>query len=295
MTSAPASSRQGAPRTLRRQFVTPEGIDLEFELGDASQRAGAFLIDLAIIIGILLAFSFLIGLLGVFGDFELWSPALLIVWLLGFFILRNFYFTIFELSAKAATPGKRIMGLRVASRQGGSLQAQSVLVRNAMRELEFFIPFGILLMGSSSDQLDGGMQLLSLMWALIFTFFPLFNPDRLRPGDLVGGTWVVRVPKQDLLPDLANQADATGPLYHFTPEQLGAYGIKELQVLETVLRSHNLDTMQAVAQRICAKINMPYRWDMSDERFLTAYYLALRGSLESGLLMGQRRQDKFDR
>ena len=30
-----------------------------------------------------------------------------IIWLLGFFLLRNFYFTLFEMRARAATPGKR--------------------------------------------------------------------------------------------------------------------------------------------------------------------------------------------
>ena len=29
------------------------------------------------------------------------------VWLLGIFLLRNFYFVVFELGPRAATPGKR--------------------------------------------------------------------------------------------------------------------------------------------------------------------------------------------
>ena len=37
-----------------RAFVTPEGVDLRLNIGDAGQRAGAFLLDAAIIIGVLL-------------------------------------------------------------------------------------------------------------------------------------------------------------------------------------------------------------------------------------------------
>ncbi|HBF81906.1 MAG TPA: RDD family protein, partial [Streptomyces sp.] len=68
-----------------------------------------------------------------------------VIWLLVFFVLRNFYFTGFELSAAAATPGKRVMGLRVASRDGGRLKAESVFARNALRELEVFLPLSLLI------------------------------------------------------------------------------------------------------------------------------------------------------
>jgi len=33
-------------RNLKRTFVTPEGVDLQLELGSAGSRAGAFIIDL---------------------------------------------------------------------------------------------------------------------------------------------------------------------------------------------------------------------------------------------------------
>lgn len=283
------------PKGMRRSFVTPEGVDLQLEIGDASQRAGAFLIDFAIIIAVLIGMSILLLLAGMgsheFGGIE-WVG---IVWLLIAFVLRSFYFTFFELSAKAATPGKRLMGLRVAARHGGRLEAQAVLVRNAMRELEVFIPISIMASGYSTDTLDAWAYVLTFIWAGIFTFFPLFNKDRLRIGDLVGGTWVVRAPKQALLRDMAQDGARMAQKYSFTDAQLAAYGIKELQVLEQVLRSDDTDTLRSVAQRISAKIGVRYRWDQSDAEFLNAYYLALRGTLESKLLMGQRRADKFDR
>ncbi|HBQ48242.1 MAG TPA: RDD family protein, partial [Hyphomonas atlantica] len=47
-----------------------------------------------------------------------------------YFFVRNFYYIFFELGAKAATPGKRALGIRVTSRSGGRLTANSVLARN---------------------------------------------------------------------------------------------------------------------------------------------------------------------
>ena len=103
-----------------RSLVTPEGVDLHLELGDAGARAAAFLIDAAIIVGSLIAVTIVILLMAA----ALQGSALEILgilWLFVFFGLRNAYFIAFELRAGAATPGKRALGLRVASRDGGPL------------------------------------------------------------------------------------------------------------------------------------------------------------------------------
>lgn len=280
-----------------RAFVTPEGVDLRLNIGDAGQRAAAFLLDASIIIGILVGFTLVATLLGIgagaaggLRGLEVMG----IIWLLGFFLLRNFYFTAFELSAAAATPGKRAMGLRVASRDGGRLKAESVFVRNAMRELEVFMPLMFLFADTGEGGVESWMYLLGFSWAAIFVFFPLFNKDRLRIGDLVGGTWVVRTPKRKLSRDMADDGAGRVAAYNFTPVQVDAYGAKELHVLETVLRQENRETMRAVAERIAAKIDWTPRPQDNDRDFLSAYYAALRGRLEQRLLMGKRRRDKHD-
>ena len=173
-------------------------------------------------------------------------------------------------------------------------KAQAVLSRNAMRELEVFVPLSVILTQAGGEGGEGWIYLLSFIWVAIFVFFPLFNKDRLRPGDLVGGTWVVRTPKQSLLRDIAEDSAQKTSDYVFTQEQLDAYGVKELQILETVLRTRDDDTMRSVSERICAKIGMAYRWDRSDYDFLSAYYTGLRNRLENSLMMGKRRADKHD-
>ncbi len=98
-------------------------------------------------------------------------------------------------------------------------------------------------------------------------------------------------PKRVLGADLA--AAAPPVAITFTREALDAYGIRELSVLEEVLRHKDVLTMKAVAERIRAKIGSA---DTLPEReFLAAYYTALRGRLEQRLLFGRRKRDKFDR
>src|SRR5215470_14692741 len=114
---APVSTRR--PDRRERSLITPEGVDLRLELADAAQRAGAFLLDAIFIVLTLIAITILAAVTGLssagiagLSGFEVVA----IIWLLTFFFLRNFYFIAFELGPRAATPGKRIHGLRVASR-----------------------------------------------------------------------------------------------------------------------------------------------------------------------------------
>jgi uncharacterized RDD family membrane protein YckC len=292
VTSLPQEAGDNA--RLVRRFITPEGVDLQLVLGSASERAAAFVLDIVIMVVSLMIFTIVVLVVAAAAGIENAEPWG-IIWLLGFFVLRSGYFIVFELSPRAATPGKRAIGLRVVARDGGRLTGEAVFVRNAMREIEVFLPLTFLAASNvAGDPVQGWMNLLGLIWTGAFLLFPLFNRDRLRVGDFVAGTWVVRTPRRRLTLDLAGAAaDATGR-FAFTREQLGAYGVKELQVLEQVLRARDRRTMAAVAERIRGRIRWP-RGDESDAAFLTAYYAALRGRLEHRLLFGHRRRDKFDK
>jgi hypothetical protein len=164
-----------------------------------------------------------------------------------------------------------------------------------MRELEVFLPASFLFAGA--QDINGWTVLFGVVWSGIFLLFPLFNRDRLRVGDLIAGTWVVKSPKAKLLPDLAA---ATPHLFGdparlgFSPVQLQAYGVKELHVLEDVIRGRDAKTMAAVAMRIRKKIDWTGAPGERDADFLAAYYAGLRGRLEHRLLFGHRRKDKFD-
>jgi len=209
------------------------------------------------------------------------------------FVVRNFYFIAFEIGRRAATPGKRALGLRVASRGGGRLSADAVFARNFMREIEVFLPLQLLLMSAAG--VSGTVALLGLIWCLSFMLLPLFNRDKLRAGDIIAGTWVIHAPKAELLGDIASttQIEAAGE-FVFTPAQLDAYGIHELHVLENVLRGGGVDVKKSVTERIQKKIGWEPEPGESQRHFLESYYAALRDHLERKMLFGKRKADKFD-
>ena len=280
-------SRPKGPKSFRRSFVTPEGVDLKLELAGAGARAGAFMIDAMLMLVILIAVTIVIGFM-VIGGVK--SELLSITWLIGFFFLRNGWFTLFEMGGRGATPGKRLMGLRVVARDGARLTGGAVIARNAMREIEVFLPLSFLAQQTAAGTADTFLTIFSLLWSGIFLFFPLFNRDRLRIGDLMAGTWVVQTSKAKLGDSLV-AASVERPRRTFSEAALDLYGIYELQALEDVLRVNRGDSVAAVAATIRAKAGIAD--DGDDLGFLSDYYAALCVRLERNMMLGRRRESKY--
>jgi uncharacterized RDD family membrane protein YckC len=280
-------NKASGPASMRRSFVTPEGVDLQLELGTAGARAGAFLLDGLMIVAILIVMTIALAFLALASKAE-W---ILILWLLGFFVLRNGWFSLFEMGGRGATPGKRLMGLRVVARDGARLTGGAVIARNAMREIEVFLPLSFLVQQTAEGTADALLVIFALVWSGIFLFFPLFNRDRLRIGDLIAGTWVVRTVGARLGADLVHGIER--PRRTFTEAALNLYGVYELQTLEDVLRAGQDEAIATVARAIRDKAGID-EWG-NDREFLSDYYAALCARLESGLLVGRRRENKFEK
>lgn len=282
--------------TLR--IETPEGVVVNLVRGSAADRAVAFVIDMGILLTAIIAMMMVSASLG-----SLWVLAFFVSLT---FLLRIFYFVAFEAGRRGATLGKRLMKLRVVRADGGQLTIDAVLTRNFTRELEIFLPLTFLFahehfwVGHS-----GWVKGIASLWILLIPTMPIWSRARVRLGDLVGGTRVVRAPQALLLADMARRrqpvaGSAVAPATEltFTAAQLGIYGIYELQVLEDVLRKKSQpggkEAMAAVAARIKTKI----RWSdavhgkSEDQTFLEQFYAAQRKHLEQQLLFGKRKERK---
>ena len=280
--------------TALRSVLTPEGVPIEVELADHGARAGALLIDLSIIIGTLVVVGLVLALTAM-----VWGTVAIALLSIVSFLLRCPFFMYFELRWRGQTPGKRVFKLRVVDRRGGALSPRAVAARNVTREVEVFMPATLLLVRPAAEDLSGMDNLLviaALVWLAIFVLMPLFTRDRLRVGDMVAGTWVVRSEPVSLLRDLTTALPSQR--YRFTRAQLDVYGIAELQVLERLLRQPDtqatLDTKKDVLERILDKIAWPDRESLDRESFLNDYYTALRAHLEQRALFGDRRADKHE-
>ena len=294
--AAPALRPDLAKR--HRELITPEGLALPLTIASRGARAGALLLDLALIFTVLIVLSIVLGLveLGVLNaDLETASPAVelvLVLLMLVMFLSRFGYFLFFELGPRGATPGKRALGIRVAARGGGRLTAEAVIARNLMRDVEVFIPTIFLL--SSIGSAMGVTGWAAAIWLAVFVLFPFFNKDNLRAGDLVAGTWVVEAEHRKLPQAMSvREEEAPAQSYRFGEAELSVYGEHELQVLESVLRQNNPEAMRQVLEAICRKLG--WQAGSGDDRvFLEAFYAALRARLEGDMRFGKRKKDKFD-
>lgn len=275
-------------------IIGPEGTWLRFPLAGVLERVTAFSTDLAFLVvtsGLVLC--------GLGASLSVGSSFLVALGLVLFFAVRHGYFLFFETLFQGATPGKRILGLRVVSRDGGRLRLEAIIARNLMRDLELFVPMVVLMAPESVvGPAPWWMRIASGLWALVICGLPLYTRDRSRAGDLVGGTVVVAIPRVPLIRDESVSAVSAGIL--FQREELGVYGELELETLAALLRSFDegratVDDMRLVAQTIQRRIGFggsePTRVPL---QFLRSFYAAQRAELERRLVLGRRKSSKLD-
>jgi len=143
----------------RRLVETPEGVDLYLIPAGPAARAQAWLLDTGIRLLILLGVGSVMALLGATGSG---------LYLLVLFSISWFYFPVFERLAAGATPGKRILKLKVVHDDGTPIGWSASIIRNLLRGLDS-LPVGY------------ACGLVSMLLARDFR----------RLGDLAAGTIVV--------------------------------------------------------------------------------------------------------
>ncbi len=147
-----------------------EGIEIRLRMAGPMLRASAYLIDL-VIRSIILAIG-AIGLLfaGIAIGLQVASGMILLAW----FLMDWLYPVFFESGKRGATPGKRMMGLRVVQASGSPITIGQAVVRNFLRFIDG-MPFFTYMFGVTSCMATRRFQ---------------------RLGDLAAGTLVIydRVP-----------------------------------------------------------------------------------------------------
>jgi uncharacterized RDD family membrane protein YckC len=160
------------------RLLTPENVELRYDVAGLGSRLGAALIDYTIImvgyIAIFLGAAMFTAFVGQVAPpprdlrpfFD--NAAIAAGLALGFFGWWG-YFLLFELLWGGQSPGKRALGLRVVRRDGQPLGATAALVRNTLRWIDQVLLLGVFVM--------------------------LIDSASRRLGDMAAGTLVVREPR----------------------------------------------------------------------------------------------------
>lgn len=160
-----------------RCIETPEGIELHLHVAGPVVRALAWVLDFLIRLALYIAIAYFSDSLGDFG---------IGILLISIFLLEWFYPVLFEVYNHGATPGKRLLKLKVLRDVGLPVDWSASMLRNILRAADF-LPFFY------------GFGLLSM----------ILNQDFKRLGDIAAGTIVVYQDepiKTNSLPNVPAQA-----------------------------------------------------------------------------------------
>ncbi|AGC67691.1 RDD domain containing protein [Thermoclostridium stercorarium subsp. stercorarium DSM 8532] len=158
---------------------TPENVTLEYELAGIGSRGVAVIIDTLIQNFLLLMIALMILPALDNGSFFLIrsgeNTLYVVIAILLMFIVQFGYFLLFEFFMKGATPGKRIVGLKVIMANGEPVTFTAVVIRNLLR---------------IGDMLPGiyGVGILSVF----------LNKRYMRVGDLAANTVVIKENKRNI-------------------------------------------------------------------------------------------------
>jgi uncharacterized RDD family membrane protein YckC len=150
--------------------TSPTGVDVTLAIAGPGSRSYAFIIDWHIRLLLAVAWfaggSYLLTRVADLGQ----KSALMVAFLatLPALLIYFLYHPLLELVMRGRTPGKRMAGVRIVNRQGGSPSALAVLIRNAFRLIDSLPVFY-------------GVGLCTT----------IFSAQRTRFGDLAAGTLLV--------------------------------------------------------------------------------------------------------
>ena len=153
-------------------IVTPEAVVLDVQTAGVASRVFAGIVDLLIQVGILLAGSIMLALLGLVGSSTRLFTTLL------FALVVMGYPVISETLMRGRTIGKRALGLRAVTIEGAPIRLRHALLR---------------MMGGLVDRFLPPLGVTGML-------FVLGTGRHQRVGDLLAGTIVIRDPDRTPLP-----------------------------------------------------------------------------------------------
>jgi uncharacterized RDD family membrane protein YckC len=192
---------------------TPEGIMIELRPAGLTSRFYAFLLDWLIRIGII----YMVGIVAV-----AMSGIGMALMLILFFGLEWLYPVMFELSRWGATPGKRVMGLKVVMDSGLPITPAASFTRNLLRVADFL-------------PMLYGFALASM----------LIRKDFKRLGDIAAATLVVYQPLPAPKIVLRNDIEPLAPARALAPQDQAA--VIALAARAARMTPERLDELAALA------------------------------------------------
>jgi uncharacterized RDD family membrane protein YckC len=248
---------------------TPFNIDLEFEIAAFHKRLLAWCIDLLILL--LYARGMKLFLQEVFVSKNNSYPIGLDIFLVTIPLL--FYHLVMEAIFQGQSFGKRVMGIRVISLEGGEPDIGQYMLRWIFRVWEWPLVFGFVQMYSFGIYVQVLATGLSGLFVVII--IAVTNKSQ-RLGDLAAGTTVVETRNNYSVSDTVF-LDVAQQEYKVVFPQVMRLSDRDVNAIKTVLKqaekTRRYDTAHRVANKIKDVLKIESDLDVSDflEKLLADY------------------------
>lgn len=247
---------------MKHTVITPENVELSFELAGLTVRFVAWIIDFLFMIAAFVVVAIVVSMIGVVAPFVAYT-FILIAW----FVIQQGYFVFFELRMGGSSPGKKIMKIRVIQDNGVKITFYHSFLRNILRFMDS-TPLMIL-------HLPGGLV-------------AFFHPLNRRLGDAVAGTVVVQETSYPPPSRIITEADKHSTFledYRLREKIKRLVTTQEKEaMIEACLRaeeielSRRLEIFASLARRLRSKLDMPPMEFSSDEKLIRNITAVLLGA-----------------
>lgn len=247
---------------MKHKVVTPENVELSFELAGLTARFAAWLIDFLIMMVALMVTVMIVSVIGIVSQGLAYALIIVIA-----FVIQQGYFIFFELKTGGSTPGKRVMKIRVIQDTGVKTTFYHSFLRNILRFMDS-TPFLVL-------HLAGGLV-------------AFFHPLNRRLGDAVAGTIVVRERSYPPPGKIIAEGDKYSTLLEdytlrekvkrlvSTPEKEAM--IEACLRAEEIEFSHRMEIFTRLGRRLRSRLDLPPMEFASDEKLVRNVTAILLGA-----------------
>lgn len=242
------------------QISTPFNISLEFEIAPFFKRLIAYFLDLILLLGYMFFMKYLIFIITDISFEKAYSLDILFIC-----IPILLYNLICEIALHGQSLGKKAMGIRVLSLEGGDASLSQYILRWMFRVWEWPLFFSVLL----PDQYFVLKVFLFALGGIIVIIIIAVTANNQRLGDLAANTVIVNTRIQSSIHDTVFM-EITQKDYVVKFPQVLKLSDRDINTIKTVLndtyKRNNFETAHRIAGRIKAVLQI--ETDMEVDMFL---------------------------
>ncbi len=240
---------------------TAFNIDVEFEVAEFHKRLLAYIIDFGMLIIYLFSMKYLL-----YGGFELSFNQNIGLDILVISLPMLLYSLFFELWMNGQTVGKKIMGIRVISIEGGEPTLGQFILRWITKFYEWPFLFGFIYFSYSSLI---GYTFVTALFGIAVVIIIAVTTKNQRLGDIIAGTVVVNTKtKLSVADTVFMQVNTTD--YKVTFPDVMRLSDRDINTIKGVVTQANKSTNYEMCNRVAYKVKdvLKINTDMYPEQFL---------------------------